>query len=73
MATVQRDFRKRESEWVQQNKEAYADLWVVVEGDQLIASGADGKQVYDEARAAGIEIPFLVHIPPKDELPFGGW
>lgn len=73
MDSSQCNFRKQESEWVQRNKDAYADLWVAVEGDLLIASGADGRRVYDEARAAGIDIPFLVHIPPKDELPFGGW
>jgi hypothetical protein len=37
--------------------------WVVLEGDALIAHGLDYAAVLEEARQAGIEIPFVVQIP----------
>ena len=46
----------------------------MVEGDCLIAAGEDGHQVFATAKAAGIEVPFLVHVLPEDPLPFvTGW
>ena len=39
----------------------------------VIAAGADARKVYDEAKAKGIEVPFIAHIVPEDPLPFGGW
>lgn len=59
-------------EWVRVHREEYDGQWVVLEGDELIAHGSDGKQVYEEARAKGIETPFLKRVKAK-ELPFGGW
>jgi hypothetical protein len=34
----------------------------VLEGDRLLSHGFDGGQVYDQAKAAGIMVPFLVRI-----------
>jgi hypothetical protein len=58
--------------WIEDHKEEYDGQWVCLYGDQLIAHGADGKKVYDEARAVGILSPFIERIKAK-ELPFGGW
>jgi len=66
--------RTREMEWIGENRVAYANQWVVVEGDRLIAADADGHKVFAAAKAAGIEVPFLVHVLPEDPLPFvAGW
>ena len=66
--------RRREMDWIKENRAQYADQWVVVDGERLIASGADGHQVFAAAKAAGIDVPFLVHVLPEDPLPFmAGW
>lgn len=58
--------RSCEMEWIQQNRGKYADQWVVVEGDRLIAADTDAHKVFTAAKAAGIEVPFLVHVLPED-------
>jgi hypothetical protein len=48
--------------------------WVALEGDEVVAHGADGKAVYESARAQGISSPFLFHVSEPDSTPFaGGW
>jgi hypothetical protein len=59
--------------WLAENRDKYAGQWVVVEGDRLIASGPNSQEVFQAAKEAGIEIPFLVQVEPQDQLPFGGW
>jgi hypothetical protein len=47
---------------------------VVVDGDCLIAADPDAHKSFAAAQAAGIEVPFLVHVLPEDPLPFvPGW
>ena len=66
--------RQREMDWIRKNRARYADQWVVVDGDCLIASDADGHKAFAAAKAAGIDVPFLVHVLPEDTLPFvPGW
>ena len=72
--TVPSRNRTREMDWIKDNRSKYADQWVVVEGDCLIAADADAHKVFAAAKAAGIEVPFLVHVLPEDPLPFvPGW
>jgi len=67
--------RSLEMKWLAENRAnpAYANQWVVIEGDSVVASGTDAVNVYDTARGKGIEVPFVIHIVPEDPLPFGGW
>ena len=66
--------RSREMDWIRENRSRYANRWVVVEGDRLIAEDEDGHKVFAAAKDAGIEVPFLVHVLPEDPLPFvPGW
>ena len=66
--------RTRETKWIRDNRSAYADQWVAVESDRLIAAGMDARTVLAAAKVEGIESPFVVHIPPEDSLPFvPGW
>jgi hypothetical protein len=44
-----------------------------LDGDPLIAADPDGLRVYEAAKAEGIEIPFVHHIPAEDLPFFGGW
>lgn len=62
--------RSRETAWLKENRAKYADQWVVVEGDRLIAADVDGHKAFAAAKAAGIEVPLLIHVLPEDPLPF---
>lgn len=66
-------FRRCEYQWIREHRDEYAGQYVVLESDQLVAHGKDGRQVLATARQAGIKIPFIVRIEALDEPPFGGW
>ena len=63
----------RELRWIERHRSEYAGQWVAVRGDRLISSGTDGREVYEAARAAGDERPFVTRVEAADELPFAGW
>ena len=63
---------KKARKWINENSQKYMNQWVCLEGDELIAHGADGLEVHKEAIAKGIEAPFLHHIVDESQ-PFGGW
>ncbi len=66
--------RAREMRWIRENRAAYLNKWVSIEGDRLILADDDAMTVYNAAKAEGITSPVVVHIVPEDELPFvGGW
>jgi hypothetical protein len=65
-------YRKAKN-WIKQHRSEYMGQWVVLDGDRLISHGADGSQVFDQARAAGIETPFLVHVVEEEEPFYAGW
>ena len=62
--------RASEMKWIAENRGAYRNQWVVVEGDRLIAADPDGHKAFAAAQAAGIQVRFLVHVLPEDPLPF---
>src|SRR5437763_3083795 len=65
--------RSRELNWLNENREKYEGEWVALDGDHLLSHGMNAREVYEQARKSGVEIPFLAQVEPKDQLPFGGW
>lgn len=65
--------RHEEFEWLAKESGAYAGQWVALDGKRLVAHGPELAEVSAAARAAGVAQPLLTHLPPADELPFGGW
>jgi len=63
----------REMRWLAEHREEYAGQWVALDGERLLASGANAREVYDAARRSGVELPLVVQVESPDELPFGGW
>ena len=63
---------KKARKWLDEHAAEYMNQWVCLEGDRLIAHSADGKDLYQKAKDAGIEIPFIHHIV-DESVPFGGW
>lgn len=65
-------FRKA-MKWIDDHRGEYLGQWVALQGDRLISSGSDARQVHEQAKAAGIAIPFVVRVF-EDEGPFvAGW
>jgi hypothetical protein len=63
---------KKAQKWLEKHSREYMNQWVCLEGDKLIAVGEDGRSVYQKAKEAGIEIPFI-HRIVEEKYPFGGW
>jgi len=73
---VRREIEKYKlaKQWIAEHRVQYLGQWVALEGDRLIAYGANAVQVDNEAKAAGIEVPFVVRV--IDEEPkyfYAGW
>lgn len=63
---------KKARKWIDEHSDEYMNKWVCLEGDKLIAIDDDGRTVYQKAKEAGIEAPFIHHIV-DESMPFGGW
>jgi hypothetical protein len=69
----QLDDYAKAKKWIAENGEKYVNKWVCLEGDKLIAVDDDGRTVYQKAKAAGIESPFIHYIEKEPEAFWGGW
>lgn len=58
--------------WLQAHAHEYGGQWVALDGDRLIAHGADAASVFALADADGAYLPLLTFIEPADALPFAG-
>jgi hypothetical protein len=66
--------RNKEIKWIHENRTAYADQWVALEGDRLVAAGRDPLRVFAVAKDEGIGTPFVVHVIAEDPFPLiPGW
>ncbi|MBI3423081.1 MAG: hypothetical protein HY011_09090 [Acidobacteria bacterium] len=59
--------------WIREHRAEYLGQWVVLVGDQLISHGPDAAAVFAQAKAAGIETPFLEQIRAEEPAYCGGW
>ncbi len=64
---------KKARKWLDEHSEEYMNEWVCLEGDRLIAHGADALEVHRKAIEQGIESPFVHHIVEEPEHYIGGW
>jgi hypothetical protein len=64
---------KKARKWINENSGKYLNKWVCLEGDELIAVGDDGREVYQTALAKGIKAPFIDYIEEEPEAFWGGW
>lgn len=66
--------RAAEMTWASSPDARFFGKWVVLEGGQVVASGSNPKQLYEDVRARGISSPFLIFVSPDEQEPFaGGW
>ncbi len=59
--------------WLKENRAEYLGQWVCLYGDELIAHGADGREVFRQAKEAGIKSPYLVRVIEEPEAFCGAW
>jgi hypothetical protein len=62
----------QEMRWLKEHRAEYVGQWVALDGDRLLAHGTNSREVREEARKSGVELPLVVEIE-ADDLPFGGW
>ncbi len=65
--------REQEMRWLAEHETEYAGQWLALDGDQLLSHGEDPHKVRAEARAMGVETPFVVFAENPDEPFTGGW
>ncbi|HKV40801.1 MAG TPA: hypothetical protein VJX67_16425 [Blastocatellia bacterium] len=63
----------RERAWINEHRDEYLGMWVALDGDKLLAHGADPRQVYLTAREAGVECPYVDRVEPSYDAFMGGW
>lgn len=59
--------------WYKEHKAEYANQYIALEGDRLIAHSANAKEVIAAVHAAGLKSVFFTLVPPADELEFAGF
>ena len=60
-------------QWVREHRDEYLGKWVALDGDRLLASGDDAKEIYQEARRQGVDCPFITRVVEESEAVWGGW
>lgn len=63
-------YRSREIAWRQTHSEdlqTFENEWVVLEGDKIVSHGKDPNKVVAEARAKGIQTPYVFYVEPTQE------
>lgn len=65
--------RASEVAWLQKHRDEYAGQWIALDGEKLIASGDDLKEVASAARRLGAADALMIRVEPNDALPFAGF
>jgi hypothetical protein len=66
--------RSAEMAWAADPDPQFFGKWVVLEGCQVVASGADPKQLYEDVLAKGFSSTFVIFVSSVEREPFvGGW
>lgn len=69
-----RELRCRQhTKWLKEHQAEYAGRYVALDGEKLIADGSTYREVSDAARQAGIQNPFITHVPDPNIEYFAGW
>jgi hypothetical protein len=61
--------RSRELDWCRTHAEVlrqFAGQWIVLEGKEIVVHGDNPLQVVAEARAKGIQVPYIFYVEDTD-------
>lgn len=59
--------------WIEEHRAEFAGQYVALDGDRLVAHGADPHEVIAAVRASGLNGLFFMLIPPAYAHPFAGF
>ncbi len=59
---------EREMMWLRQHAREYANQWVALDGDRLIAHGTTASEVYAAADADGAALPMVTFVEDPDTV-----
>jgi hypothetical protein len=59
--------------WLAQHRAEFAGQYVALDGDRLLAHGADPQSVIKAVRASGLNGLFFTYVQPLDTPPFAGF
>ncbi len=59
-----------EHKWLKENRDKFANQWVALKGENLVASGVDAKTVAKKVRKLGLKGLFLTFVEASDQPPF---
>lgn len=66
------NMRHQEMQWLKDNMaevtRRYGGRWIAIEGLEVIADAEGEIQADEAASSKGVRYPFVVRIPPEDEL-----
>ena len=65
--------RERRLNWLKTHREQYAGQYVALVGDMLVGHGWTIREAHDQAKANGVDNPFLVRLTSESEVLFAGW
>lgn len=60
-----------ELRWLAANRKAYSGQWVALQGNNLLASGTDVREVFSRVKHLS-PAPVIVQVE-EEQLPFAGW
>jgi hypothetical protein len=61
-------------QWIAEHRAEYAGEWVAMDGDRLVAHGADARAVAGQARQLGVSVPFLHRVEAEEPAAiWSGW
>lgn len=58
----------REMKWLRQYACEYANQWVALDGDRLIAHGTNAREVYAAAEADSVHLPMVTFVEDPDTV-----
>lgn len=67
------EIRRRRLTWIKSHREEYAGQYVALDDDALVGAGRTIREAHQQAKAAGVERPFLARITSERETLSAGW
>jgi hypothetical protein len=58
----------RELQWLVEHARQYAEQWVALDGERLIAHGPIASEVFDAADADGAHLPLIAFVEDPDKV-----
>ena len=62
-----------EMAWLEAHGNEFIGQWVALDGDRLVAHGADALSVREEARRQGVQVPLMHRPSARNEDPQAFW